>query len=290
MSGSKTTGKTRRLYPFVRTGLYDARMNISAHQIVRQRQPDRPADVRAAGLTIAAELGVKTTDVAAAVLARLDDPAPSVRQQAIVAAAKLKVEKALPKLLDRIGHGGDEAAAAARAAAALGPKGSKALHELMYKVVPGVRKYVAAALAEAGTAGSDAAAVKVFLHPDPSVAAAAAHALIARVPELTEAKKKSLAAALVKAASSKKPPLPGHSEGPVVRLLLALNVPAAAPFLWSHTAPPHAPEVRAAALQAVGGWLTKPTAAQWERLFACASDPDFRVVAPALRTLDRLAF
>ena len=229
-------------------------MNISAQQIVRQMQPDRPADVRAAGLTIAAELGVKTPEVFAAVLDRLDDPATSVRHQALTAAGKLKIEKALPKLLDRIGHGGEEAAQAARSAAALGAKGTKALHDLMHKVVPGVRKYIAVALAEAGTSGSESDGVKVFLDSDSGVAEAASSTLIARIPDLSDAKKKSLAAALVKMASAKKPPLPSHAEGPVARLLMALNVPAAAPFLWDRTKPGNSPEVRATALQAVGGW------------------------------------
>ncbi len=265
-------------------------MNITAQQIVRQMQPDRPADVRAAGLTIASELGVKTADVAEAVLARLDDSASTVRHQAILAAGKLKIEKALPKLLDKIGHGGEEAAQAARAAATLGAKGAKALHDLLPKVAPGVRKYIAVALAEAGTAGSDAAAVKIFLDADPGVAEAAASTFISRIPDYSEAKKKSLAAELVKVATAKKPKLPSHAEGPVVRLLLALNVPAAAPYLWTHTSPSHPAEIRAAALQAVGGWADKPTKEQWDRLFDCAKDPDFRVVAPALRTLDRLPF
>lgn len=269
-------------------GLYDARMNISAQQIVRQMQPDRPADVRAAGLTIAAELGVKTADVSSAVVDRLDDPAVSVRMSAIIAAGKLKIEKALPRLLDRIGHGGDEAAQSARSVAALGAKGTKALHELMPKVAPGVRKYIAVALAEAGISGSDVAAVKVFLDDDPGVADAAATMLIGRVPELTDAKKKALANALVKLATAKKPKLPVHAEGPVVRLLLALNVPDTAPFLWTQTAPNHPVDTRSAALQAVAGWIKSPTTDQWARLFACAKDPDFRVVAPALRTLERL--
>ena len=89
---------------------------------------------------------------------------------------------------------------------------------------------------------------------------------------MSEAKKKSLASELVKVATAKKPALPGHAEGPIVRLLLALNVPSTAPYLWAYTAPPHSPEVRAAALQAVGGWLSKPTKDQWDRLFANAND------------------
>src|SRR5437764_425909 len=102
----------------------------------------------------------------------------------------------VPRVIYRVGGG--EAALAARAAAALGAKGTKGLHDLMRKVVPGVRKYIAMALAEASTAGADAAGLKVFLDDDPGVTEAAATALISRIPELSDAKKTSLAAVLVK--------------------------------------------------------------------------------------------
>src|SRR5262249_15058058 len=89
-------------------------------------------------------------------------------------------------------------------------------------------------------------------------------------------------------ASDKKHPLPLTAELPVVRVLAALNAPAAADVLWQRVLPPHSPDVRAAALQAVGGWVEKPTKDQWARLFACAAGPDVRVAAPALIVLSRL--
>src|SRR5436309_3148005 len=87
----------------------------------------------------------------------------------------------------------------------------------------------------------------------------------------------AVAAGLVALAGDKKHPLPPAAGFPVVRVLAALNVPAADEVLWDRVLPPHPPEVRAAALQAVGGRVEKATREQWRKLFACAAEPDFRV-------------
>ncbi len=46
--------------------------------------------------------------------------------------------------------------------------------------------------------------------------------------------------------------------------------------------------MRAAALQALGKWTTSPSKEQLKRLFACATDSDFRLAAPALVLLKNL--
>ena len=264
-------------------------MDIPAKKIAKLLSSSTPS-VRSASLLVAGELGAKDPEIASAVLALLDDPAGFVRIEAVRTAGKLKLEKALPTLLDRIGHGGTEGDASAKSAAAMGAKGVKALQELLHKVVPGVRKYIAAALAETGVDGSDAAATNVFLEPDHTMAEAAEHAIGSRIGEMTEAKKKDLATQLVKLATSKKPPLPKTSEGPVFRLLSALNVPATASFFWERTQAPYSPDVRAIAIQTVGGWMGTPSPDQWKRLIACAIDSDFRVVAPSLQILEKVAY
>ena len=54
---------------------------------------------------------------------------------------------------------------------------------------------------------------------------------------------------------------------------------------WARLEPPNPPELRAAALQALGA-LQPPTAGdKLKRLLTCAADPDFRVAAPALLIL-----
>src|SRR5207248_7689267 len=127
-----------------------------------------------------------------------------------------------------------------------------------------------------------------LLDKDPQVASAAAAAIVAKVPTLTPDQKESLADELIALMSDRRHPVPPAAGLPVVRVLAALNVPAAADVLWDRVLPPHPPEVRTAALHAVGGWVAKPTKDQWATLFACAADPDFRIAAPALMVLSRL--
>ncbi|MCU0706143.1 MAG: HEAT repeat domain-containing protein [Fimbriiglobus sp.] len=262
-------------------------MDIPAKKLVRLLQPDQPADLRAAAVLVFAELGVKDAEANAEIVARLDDPDPAVRTYALRAAGKLKITKALPVLLDRIKGGGEEARLAAESAVRLGADGVKKLQDLLHHVVPGVRKYIAAALTSDSAAGTDAG-VGVLLDKDPQIAIAAANAIISRLPTMPPDRKKELVGELIAVAKDKKNKLSGTSEGPVVKLLAAINDPAAADVLWDRTAPGYSHDVRAAAMTAVGGWLTTPTKEQWKRLFASAIDRDFTVAAPALVLLTRL--
>lgn len=263
-------------------------MDIPAKKLARLLHADQPADLRAAAVLVLGELGVKDAEANAEVIARLDDPESLVRIYALRAVGKLKIAKALPVLLERIKGGGEEARLAADSAAKLGPDAVKKLHDLLHQVVPGVRKYIAAALtSDAAGSGADAG-VSVLLDKDPQVAVAAANAIIGRLPTTSADRKKELVGELVALAKDKKNKLPASAEGPVVKLLAALNDPAAADVLWDRTAPGFSHEVRATAMNAVGGWVQKPTADQWKRLFASAVERDFAVAAPALVLLTRL--
>lgn len=265
---------------------YIALMDIPAKKLLKLLSDGVSAEVRAAATLVVGELGLRDGDVSAAVADLLTDSAAEVRANAIKAAGQLRIDKALPTLLERIGHGGPEAAAAAEAAAMIGAKGVKGLQDLMHKVVPGVRKYIAAALTAA--VSHDAAGLAVLTDADPQVAASASAAIIAKIPTLSPDRKKELAEELTALVKNKKKPIPATSEVPVARLLLALNEPAAAEVMWDRILLPHPPEVRTAALQAVGGWTPSPNKEQLRRLFHCAAEPDFRIAAPALAILNRL--
>ena len=262
-------------------------MDIPVKKLARLLKPDHPAEVRAAAAVVFGELGVKDADASAELVLRLDDESNLVRQRAIVAVGKLKVAKALPILLERIKHGGDESSLAAEAAAKLGPEGVKGLQAIMATVAPGLRKYIAAALTGAGTAGAEAG-VAVLKDKDPQVSGAAAAAIIARIPEFTADQKATLSKELAALVADKKLELPSAGELSVVKVLMALNDPTAAVPLWDWTASPHTIEVRAAALQALGGWIETPTKDQWKRLFAAAGDSEFPIVARALTVLNKL--
>jgi HEAT repeat protein len=263
-------------------------MEIPAKKWLALLSDDASVEVRAAALLIMGELALKDAELASAVRERLTDVSAEVRQNAIRTVGLLKVDAALPELLERIGHGGPEAALAAEAAAKLGAKGVKGLQDLMHKVVPGVRKYIAAALTSSTSSSGDATALGVLTDNDPQIASSAASAIIAKIPEYTATRKSSLARELVDLVRNKKRPIPPPSEPPVVRVLVALNDPIAADVLWDRVLLPHPPDVRTMALSAVGGWLTSPTNDQLAKLVHCACEPDFRIVAPALQILSKL--
>lgn len=263
-------------------------MDIPAKKLHKLLSNDATIEQKTAALLIVGELGIKDFETSASVVRLLSDPNPDVRANAIQAAGQLKLDKTLTELLDRISHGGPEAPLAANAAVKMGAKGIKALQELMHKVVPGVRKYIAAALTSAMGQGSDEAGLAVLLDRDPQVSASAASSIIAQLPEFDAARRKTLAKELVTLAKNKKKPLTQSSELPVVRVLVALGEPMAADVLWDRVMLPHSADVRALALQAVGGWTKSPNKDQLKKLFHCAGETDFRVAAPALAILEKL--
>jgi HEAT repeat protein len=264
-------------------------MQIPAQKLLRLLQPDAPLEVRCAAALVLGELGTRDADIAKALCEQLADGEPTLRLEVIKAVGKLRVESALPLLLERLKAGGEEGEEAALAAAKLGVKGTRALQELMPKVAPGLRRYIAAALAAQGAAGTGAGAVAVLLDKDPNVVDAAARSLLEQLPSLNDAHRRTLADELVALLGSKKDPPPPATEAAAVRLLAALDDPKAAAVLWDCVLSPHPTETRVTALQALSRWAASPTKDQLKRLFTCAADPDGRVAAPALITLNGLA-
>jgi HEAT repeat protein len=259
-------------------------------KVVRLLRPDQPAAVRAAAAVVLGEVAGKDADTAGSLCEALDDPDPAVRLPVLAAVGRLRIDRALPRLLERVREGGPEADAAAGAAARLGTKGPKALQEMMPRVAPGLRRRIAAALGAAGTATAEALAIDALLDRDPGVVEAATRALVAEVPSLDEAHRAALGKQLLdRLRRSKKEPLPPASETAMLRLLAALNDPEAEEVFWDRTAPSCPPDLRAAALQALGKHPTAPAKERLKRLLACAADRDFRVAAPALLILKSAA-
>ncbi len=256
--------------------------DTTTKKIVRLLQPDHPTDVRCAAALVLGEVGTRDAELAKMLCERLQDGDRALRLQVIKSIGKLRVEHALPQLLERIKEGGEEAEASAQAVAHLGAKGTKALQDLMPKVAPGLRRYIAAALAAEGAGGAETAGLAVLLDKDPAVIEAALRSLLGQVPSLDGSHREALAEQLLHMLTDKKHPLPPPSESAVVRLLVALGDPKAEAALWDRVLPPHPPEVRAAALAALGRWVSSPGKEQLKRLLTCAAERDFRVAAPAL--------
>ncbi len=261
---------------------------VPIHKLLRLLHEEHPPGVRAASVLVLGEIGFRDEDVAKALGDALEDADPLVRLEVVRTVGKLRIESALPKLLARIKEGGEEADAAAHAAAHLGAKGTRALQELMPKVAPGLRRYIAAALAGGGTASATAAAAAVLLDKDPGVVEAAVRSLGEQIPTLAAPQRHAWTDQLLELAGDRKTTLSAVNQAAIVRLLAALDDPRVAAALWEKIGLQYPPEVRAVALQAVGKWADAPTKDQLKRLFASAADKDFRIAAPALVILQRL--
>jgi HEAT repeat protein len=260
--------------------------DATGKKLLRLLRPDSPSDLRAAAARVLGSVAGRDAETVQALRAAVDDPDQGVRLQAFAAIGELRIEQALPQILTRIREGGPEAEAAAQAGARLGAKGTRALQALMGQVAPGLRRRIASALGLAGTASSGTAAVDVLLDSDPGVVDAAVRSLLSEVPTLSEAQRRALAdRALELVKPHKGQQLSGASEAALVRLLAGLGDPRGEAILWERIAPSRSPDIRIAALQALGA-LTPPKGKdRLQLLFTCAADPDFRVAAPALMIL-----
>jgi HEAT repeat protein len=261
-------------------------MQIAVSKLVKLLAEEQPSEVRTSAMTILSELGGRDAEISSAVVDALSDEDPEVRIRAIRAAGRLHVEKALPKLAERIRGGGIEAELAAEAAAGMGKKGTATLRELMGHVAPGLRRYIAASLARAG-AIDDGEIDDLLTNDETAVVDSAVSALVAVIPTLNDKQRKRLSDVLLK-VGGKKAKLSAASEAGVMRLAGLLDDKRAAPLLWDRVLPPHPTDARVNALQALGKWVTKPSKDELDILFRCAGEPDFRIVAPALTILDRL--
>ena len=254
-------------------------------KIIRLLSPENSPEVRRAAITILGELGGRDAAMNAAVLEALADEDNEVRSRAIRTSGQLKVERAIPQLGELIKSGGADAELASEAIAHMGAKGFAALRELIPRVAPGLRRTIAAALARTA---ADFAELDVLADKDPAVVEAAVTALAATVPAMDAKRLKTLAGALLKLAGGKKSKPSPATEAGVIRLAGLLDDERLAPLMWDRILPPHGPEVRSLALQAVGRWADGLGKDQRNKLFRCAADPNFRVAAPALMILDKL--
>src|SRR5262249_6184225 len=168
-------------------------VDTTGKKLLQLLGPGHPAELRAATALVLGEIVGRDTDASRALCAALKDADPAVRTQALIAVGKLRIERALPELLNRLREGGPESELAAQSAARLGAKGIRALQGMMSEVAPGLRRRIAAALAVGGTPDAETAALDTLLDSDPGVVDAAARSLLAEVPGLNSRQRKTLA-------------------------------------------------------------------------------------------------
>src|SRR6516165_10550095 len=168
-------------------------LDATGKKLLKLLQPDHSSDVRAAAAQVIGDIGLRDKESARLLIGLLDDPDEAPRRQALAALGKLRVDKALPRLIERVTHGGPESDIAAQAAAQLGARGVRALCDLMSQVAPGLRPRIAAALAASGTMTDSPSAVVSLLDHDPGVVDAATRTLSTEIPTLSAGHRKALA-------------------------------------------------------------------------------------------------
>jgi hypothetical protein len=261
-------------------------LDETGKRLLRLLEPNHPVELRKAVAKVLGEMGMRDAPIATALCEALDDPEEMLRFEILAAIGKLKIDEALSKLLARVHGGGPEAEVAAQAVARLGPKGTRALQRIMSGVAPGLRRRIASALAAGGTASAGTATIDVLLDKDPGVVDAAARSLIAGIPSLSAAQRRTLTDHVLQLVTPRKDfHHPPASETALIRLLAALGDARGAAVFWARIEPPYPVESRAAALQALGKLPLSLGKDKFKRLLSCASDPDFRVAAPALMIL-----
>ncbi len=251
--------------------------------------PERSKELRAAAALVLGEVGDRDGRLDLALCQLVDDPDAGVRLRAMNSIGKLRIDKALPRLLERVSGGGEESEVAAHAAAQLGARGIRALQDLMPQTAPGLRRRIASALADTDTASAETAALDALLDHDPGVVDASARSLIGKVPSLSKHHRKALVERVLDLLGARKPhALALATEGALVRLLSALEDPRGEAAFWARIDASRPVEIRASALQALGVLPAPTQKEKIHRLLVCAADSDFRVAAPALMILKNI--
>ncbi len=243
-------------------------------------------EIRRSALKVLGTVGTKDGKVVKTLLETLSDPEDALRIAAIESLGELQIDDALKPLEEFVRKGGAELEPAVHAASLLGAKGANRMGKIMNEVSPSVKSRIAAILAKSNTGNALVVTAHGLLDEDPRVIDNTARSLAMEVPGYTPTQRHALAKYLIESLSAKK--VPPKSEAALLRVLSALHEAKAEDLFWSRILPPHANEVRAAALHALSD-AEPNTEKRLQALLACAAERDFSIVAGALMLLKKVA-
>jgi HEAT repeat protein len=241
-------------------------------------------ELRLAALRVVGSVAEKEKTLVKGLLAVLDDADSRLRVAAIEAIGQLKADEALPRLEAFVRGGGSELESAVLAGSQLGTRGTRLMGKLMDEGTQALRARIGDVLARSGTGNALVVTAHALFDPDPKVVDATTRSLATQVPTFGPAQRHSLAKFLTDALHNAKK-TPPRTEAALVRILGTLHEAKAAELFWGRIAPPSPPEVRAAALQALGAQAVPASDVRLQKLLACAAEKDFQLVAPALMIL-----
>ncbi|MBM3997701.1 MAG: hypothetical protein FJ303_26665 [Planctomycetes bacterium] len=243
-------------------------------------------ELRVAAIKVLGAVGsAKDRGLVKTLLDVLNDADADLRIAAIEALGQLAADEALKPLEMFVRQGGAELESAVHAASLLGARGARSMGKVMAEASPSVRSRIAAVLAKSNTGNALVVTAQGLLDEDPKVIESTARSLATEVPAYTPQQRHALARFLIESLGDKK--IPPKSEAAMLRVLTALHEAKADDIFWSRILPPHAPEVRAAALQALGN--SEPnTEKRLQAILTCAGERDFQIVAAALMMLKKI--
>ncbi len=102
--------------------------DVTLQKVLELLRPETSSELRGAAALVLGEVGVRDGQLDQALCQLLDDPDGGVRNRAMSAIGKLRIEKALGRLVERVSLGGEEGEAAAYAVARLGARASRHRH------------------------------------------------------------------------------------------------------------------------------------------------------------------
>src|SRR5690349_7131153 len=109
-------------------------LDATAKKLLTLLDTRQPLEVRDAAVRVLAELGNADSKIGEALNDLLQGEHRELRRPVIEAVGKLQINQALPRLLELVKAGGEDAPPAAQAAARLGSKGARALQDLLPQV------------------------------------------------------------------------------------------------------------------------------------------------------------
>jgi HEAT repeat protein len=257
-------------------------MNETLKAITRLMEEGTP-ELKVAAAQVLGELKPQASAVVQALGKQLTYGDNVLNRYILQALSQIGSDEAVAILVSRLRDGGPTRDLVCHL---LGQAGSKAVKPLTraYDTEEGLQEQLLQILGQYHETEAIAVLRKALLSEEKSLSATAAAFLGKRLPELSEARRKSFRESLHKAVVKKTEDLPPASLAQALAVLRTLDGAASRPLLLKFAGPTHPASVRKAALSALKGVKLTPTQAGKLLAFIRESDLD-NVVRPTIAAL-----
>lgn len=257
-------------------------MNETLKAIARLMEEGTP-ELKVAAAQVLGELKPQAAAVVQALGKQLTYGDNVLNRYILQALSQIGSDDAVAILVSRLRDGGPTRDLVCHLLGQAGPKAVKPLTRA-YDTEDGLQEQLLQILGQYHEADAIAVLRKALLSEEKSLSSTAAAFLGKRLPELSEARRRSFRESLHKAVVKKTEDLPPASLAQALKVLRTLDGAACRPLLLKFAGPTHPPLVRKAALSALKGVKLTPTQAGKLLAFVRESDLD-NVVRPTVAAL-----